>query len=227
MSVVIPTLDEAARLPRLLRDLQALSVPHEIIVADGGSMDGTPGAAVALGACVVRAHRGRGRQLAAGAAAAKGEWLLFLHADARLTPAALRAAEATLDRPETAAAAWPLAIDGTGAWLRWIERAAALRWRLTGLAYGDQGLLVRRSLYDAVGGYPETRIMEDVVLMRRLARHARVERLSAPILADPRRWRREGRVRGTLRNALLITLFLAGVTPDRLARWYRPEPGAR
>jgi hypothetical protein len=160
-------------------------------------------------------------------AASTGDWLLVVHADARLPAAALRAAQAAMARPGTQAAAWPLAIDGAEAWLRVVERGAALRWRLTGLAYGDQGLLVRRSLYDAVGGYPETRIMEDVVLMRRLARHARVERLSAPILADPRRWRREGRVRGTLRNALLITLFLAGVTPDRLARWYRPEPGAR
>jgi hypothetical protein len=88
-------------------------------------------------------------------------------------------------------------------------------------------LLVRRSLYEAAGGYPDTRIMEDVVLIRRLARRARVERLSAPILADARRWRREGRVRGSLRNAALLTLFLAGVAPDRLVRWYLPEPRAR
>jgi hypothetical protein len=108
-----------------------------------------------------------------------------------------------------------------------VERGAALRWRLTGLAYGDQGLLVRRSLYDAAGGYPDTRIMEDVVLVRRLARFARVERLSQPILADPRRWRREGSLRGTLRNGALLTLFLAGVPADRLARWYRPESAPR
>lgn len=211
----------------MLRDLQALSVPHEIIVADGGSSDATSAAAAAGGARVITARRGRGPQLAAGAAAAEGAWLLFLHADARLTPAALRAAEAALDRPEIAAAAWPLAIEGTGAWLRWIERAAALRWRLTGLAYGDQGLLVRRELYDAVGGYPESPIMEDVTLIRRIARRARVGSLSVPIVADARRWQREGRVRGTLRNMTLLTLFLVGVGPDRLARWYRPEPRLR
>ena len=173
------------------------------------------------------APRGRGRQLAAGVAASSGEWLLVVHADARLPIAALRAAEAVLARGDVDAAAWPLAIDGAGAWLRLVERGAALRWRLTGLAYGDQGLLVRRALYEAVGGYPETRIMEDVVLIRRIARRARVHRLAAPILADARRWRREGRMRGTLRNAALITLFLAGVSADRIARWYRPEPGAR
>ena len=139
----------------------------------------------------------------------------------------MRAAEVVLARPDVECAAWPLAIDGAGAWLRWVERAAALRWRLTGLAYGDQGLLVRRPVYEAVGGYPDTRIMEDVVLIRRLARRTRVVRLPVPILADARRWQREGRVRGTLRNVALLSLFLAGVAPDRLARWYRPEPRAR
>jgi hypothetical protein len=137
------------------------------------------------------------------------------------------AVEPALGRADVQAAAWPLAIDGKGRWLRWVERGAALRWRITGLAYGDQGLLVRRSLYDAVGGYPETRIMEDVVLSRRIARVARVDRLPVPILADARRWRREGQFRGTLRNLALLGLFLAGVAPDRLARWYVPEPPAR
>jgi hypothetical protein len=159
-------------------------------------------------------------------AASSAEWLLVVHADARLPAPALRAAEAVLAREGPSAATWPLAIDGDGLWLRWVEWAAAVRWRLTGLAYGDQGLLVRRALYDAVGGYPATRIMEDVVLVRRLARRTRIARMPAPILADARRWRREGRVRGTLRNAALIALFLAGVPADRLARWYRPEPGA-
>ncbi len=176
---------------------------------------------------MVHAPRGRGRQLVAGIATTSGHWLLVVHADARLVPAAVAAVEAALGRADVQAAAWRLAIDGKGRWLRWVERGAALRWRITGLAYGDQGLLVRRSLYDAVGGYPETRIMEDVVLSRRIARVAHVERLPAPILADARRWRREGQFRGTLRNLALLGLFLAGVAPDRLARWYLPEPPAR
>jgi hypothetical protein len=183
--------------------------------------------AAARGARVVRSLPGRGRQLAAGVAAETGSWLLVVHADARLGPAALAAAEAALARPELAAAAWPLAIAGDDRWLRWVERGAALRWRLTGLAYGDQGLLVRRSVYEAAGGYPESRIMEDVVLIRRIAKLTRVERLAEPIVADARRWRREGRVRGTVRNLTLLALFLAGVAPDRLARWYRPEPRPR
>jgi len=175
---------------------------------------------------VVTAARGRGAQLRAGVAAARGDWLLVLHADARLGPAALAEAETAIRAGSVTAAAWPLAIDAPGLWFRLVERGAALRWRLAGLAYGDQGLLVRRAVYDAAGGYPASRIMEDVILVRRLRAHGRLTRFRHPILTDPRRWRREGRLRGTLRNTMLILLFLAGVGPDRLARWYRPEPKA-
>jgi len=225
--VVIPTLDEAPRLPRLLHDLSTLTVPHEIIIADGGSRDGTAELAEARGCAVVRSAPGRGRQLQAGVGAARGDWLLVLHADARLTPAAVAEAETALSRPEVQFAAWPLAIEGPGAWLRLVERGAALRWRFFGLAYGDQGLLLRRTLYDAAGGYPDYRIMEDVVLARRLGRLARGVRFRHPILADGRRWRREGQVTASLRNVALLLLFLAGVGPERLARWYLPEPRSR
>jgi glycosyltransferase involved in cell wall biosynthesis len=173
---------------------------------------------------VVRAERGRGRQLRAGVAASRGEWLLLLHADARLSPAALREAELAMERREVQYAAWPLRIDGTDPWLRWIERGAALRWRLLGLAYGDQGLLLRRSLYETAGGFPDTPIMEDVELIRRLRRQAPMHRFRHPILADGRRWRREGAVRSSVRNVTLLLLHLGGVPAGRLARWYRPEP---
>ena len=174
---------------------------------------------------MVRAGRGRGRQLRAGVAASRGDWLLLLHADARVSAAALAEAERALGRREIAYAAWPLAIDGPDPWLRWIERGAALRWRLLGLAYGDQGLLLRRSAYDAVGGFPDVPIMEDVVLIRRLRRHAPMHHFRHPIVADGRRWRREGAVRASLRNVTLLLLHLGGVSAERLARWYRPEPG--
>ena len=193
-------------------------------MADGGSSDGTVELAADRGCMVVRSPAGRGRQLRAGVSASSGEWLLVVHADARLTAGALEEAEVALRQPGLRAAAWPLAIDAGGAWFRWLEWGAALRWRLFGLAYGDQGLLVARSLYDAAGGYPETRILEDAALIRRIARLAPVRHLRQPILADPRRWGREGRVRATLRNWALLILFLAGVHPERLARWYLPEP---
>jgi rSAM/selenodomain-associated transferase 2 len=196
-------------------------------VADGGSSDGTVELAAARGCAVVRSAAGRGRQLRAGVAASRGEWLLVLHADARIAADALAEAEASLRQPGLRAAAWPLAIDGDEAWFRWVEWGAALRWRLFGLAYGDQGLLVTRSLYDAAGGYPDTRILEDAALIRGIARLAPVRHFRQPILADPRRWGREGRARTTLRNWALLACFLAGVTPERLARWYLPEPRPR
>lgn len=176
---------------------------------------------------MLRTRRGRGHQLRAGAASALGEWLLVLHADARLTPAALGEAVKALHDGEVQCACWPLAIDGEGVWFRLIEFGAALRWRFFGLAYGDQGLLVRRPLYQAAGEYPEVGIMEDVVLIRRLGRLAPIARFRTPLVADARRWAREGAVRASLRNLVLLALFLAGVEPDRLARWYAPEPRRR
>jgi rSAM/selenodomain-associated transferase 2 len=225
--VVIPTLSEAPRLPRLLQDLTALTVEHQIVIADGGSSDGTLEVAAAHGCRVVSASSGRGRQLRAGIAEASGEWLLVLHADVRLSRDALAEAETAMLRPEVHAAAWPLAIPLQGLWFRAVERAAHLRWSWFGLAYGDQGLLLRRSLYDATGGYPDSRIMEDVALARRIARVARIEHFRHPIVVDPRRWTREGRVLGPARNTALLLLFLLGVEPDRLARWYQPEPDSR
>lgn len=225
--MVIPTLNEAPRLPRLLQDLTALTVEHQIIIADGGSSDGTIEAAVAQGCSTVSSPPGRGRQLRAGIAESRSDWLLVLHADVRLSPEALHEAELAMGRPEVQAAAWPLAIPLEGTWFRWVERVAELRWKLLGLAYGDQGLLLRRTLYDATGGYPDSRIMEDVAIARRIARVARIEHFRHPIVVNPRRWTREGRVRGAMRNTALLLLFLVGVEPDRLARWYQPEPEGR
>ena len=176
---------------------------------------------------MVRTEPGRGRQLRAGAAAALSEWLLVLHADTRVTPEALSEAVGALANHEVQCACWPLVIEGEGVWYRVIELGAALRWRLFGLAYGDQGLLVRRSLYEAAGGYPELGIMEDVVLIRRLGRLARIVRFRTPLRTDARRWAREGPVRASLRNVALLSLYLAGAAPDRLARWYTPEPRDR
>jgi cellulose synthase/poly-beta-1,6-N-acetylglucosamine synthase-like glycosyltransferase len=176
---------------------------------------------------VVRTGAGRGGQLRVGAAAAAGEWLLVLHADARVTPEALDEVVDAVSSPAVECACWPLAIEGKGVWFRAIEWSAALRWRVFGLAYGDQGLLVRRSLYDAAGGYPEVEIMEDVILIRRLRRLARVVRFRTPLVADQRRWMREGPLRASLRNIFLLALFLAGASPNRLARWYAPEQRPR
>jgi rSAM/selenodomain-associated transferase 2 len=225
ISVVIPTLNEAARLPHLVGDLAALSRLREVIVADGGSLDGTPAVAAALGCRVVNSECGRGTQLRQGVAAATSPWLLVLHADVRLSAAALAEADTLAGTGDWRRfGSWRLRLAAPGTWLRMVENGAALRWRLSGLAYGDQGLLVHRTLYDAGGGYPDHPIMEDVALIQSLTQRGVPVRFSATIEADARRYQREGAGRRQLKNLVLVSLYLLGVSPARLAAWYRPEP---
>jgi rSAM/selenodomain-associated transferase 2 len=221
LAIVIPTLDEAAALPPLLGDLRALSdVAHEIIVADGGSRDGTAALAAAAGARVVQASGGRARQLNAGARASRGEWLLLLHADSRLGADAHAAIRAVLTGiPSVQAAVFRFAIDLPPLWKRLIEAGQAARERWLGLPYGDQGLLVRRECFEAVGGYPELSLMEDVVMIRRLRRRFGVVRLPAAVVTSGRRYRQRGVVRTSLAHVMLMILFAVGVSPERLARW--------
>lgn len=227
VSVVIPTLNEAVSLPRLLADLAAVPVVREVIVVDGGSRDGTPALAAAAGARVIEAPVGRGSQLRAGAAAARGPWLCFLHADVRVPPDARDELAATAGDAGCQAAVWRLAIDAEGWWFRVVEWGTDWRSRLGGLPYGDQGLLVRRALYERVGGHPGIPIMEDVALARALARHTAVRYLRSALRVSARRWHREGPMRTWVRNGVLLGAYLAGLPPERLAAWYRPEPGTR
>ncbi len=156
----------------------------------------------------------------AGARAVKGEWLLFLHADCRLPPPARRALlEGVVDAPELEAAVFRFAIDLPAGWKRFIELGQALRQALYGLPYGDQGLLVRRALFESVGGFPELPLLEDVALLRLLRRRVRVHTLPASVQTSGRRYRRDGVLRTWLRHTWIIMLYLAGVSPGRLARW--------
>ena len=226
VGVVIPTLNEADHLPLLLEDLAAVALPLEIVVADGGSSDATPALAAAAGARVVPTASGRGTQLRAGARAVRGDWLCFLHADVRVPALARRDLERAVADPGCHAAVWRLAIAAPGWRFRALEWGAARRDRWGGLPYGDQGLLVRRALYDAVGGFAPIPIMEDVALVRALRRRAPLCRLPSSVQVSARRWRREGALRAWLRNAALVSAYCVGVSPDRLERWYRPEPPA-
>jgi rSAM/selenodomain-associated transferase 2 len=196
----------------------------DVVIADGGSSDGTPAIARDRGARVVSSPPGRGRQLNAGAAVLETPWLCVLHADVRMPERARDALRRAVDE-RVGAAVWRLAIDAPDRWARVMELGARLRDRVGGLPYGDQGLLVRRELFDAVGGYPDTPIMEDVALVRTLARRCTIRRLDAALVVSARRWRREGPYRTWLRNTALVTAYLLRVPPRRLARWYRPESG--
>lgn len=222
IGVVIPTLNEARMVPALLEDLRELAsvLPLDVVVADGGSSDATGARAIAGGARVLKAPRGRARQLNAGARAVGGEWLLFLHADVRLPRAAQQAlVEAVRPKSAVNAAVFRFAIELPWFWKHFIELGQRLREGLWGLPYGDQGLLVRRTLFEAVGGYPDIPLMEDVAIIRRLRRHTPIRRLPGKLLTSGRRYTRDGIVRTWLRHTALITLYAAGVSPERLVRW--------
>ena len=217
---MIPALNAADTLPATLETLHMAPV-KEIVVVDGDSSDGTSAAAEAVGARVVSAPRGRGTQLAAGAAAATGEWLLFLHADCVLEPGWPAAAAAFIAAPgaDRRAGYFDFALNDSAPAARRVEGLVAWRCRVLGLPYGDQGLLVSRKLYQAVGGFAPLPLMEDVDLVRRIGRD-RLARIGVRCLASARRYRRDGYWRRPMRNLFCLSLYFAGVPPARIARLY-------
>ncbi|MBD2230522.1 TIGR04283 family arsenosugar biosynthesis glycosyltransferase [Phormidium tenue] len=220
VSVIIPTLNEARTLPQTLATLpRATGV--EVVVVDGGSEDQTVAVAKDLGMKVIESVPGRSRQLNAGAAAATGEILLFLHADTRLSEGFDRTIRQTLAQPGVVAGAFRLAIDGPGHGLRWVEWGVNLRSRLLQMPYGDQGIFLSAEVFDKMGGFPNLPMMEDFELVRRLRKVGRVAIAPSAVLTSDRRWRTLGILRTTLANQAMIAAYLLGVDPHRLARWYR------
>ncbi len=227
LSIVIPVYREMANINGCLEHLRGQPgiESAEVIVVDG--REGSTLEAIrrwdnpfALRAVV--APKGRGRQLNAGAEAARGQILLFLHVDTLLPLRALSRVRRALDRADVGA--FSLGVAAPGALLRLWLKAVNLRKALSGTPYGDQGYFLRRELFLALGGFREIPIMEDVELMRRVRRRGlRLEILSARVLTSDRRWRRRGYLANFLRNALLYLLFHMGVPAERLARLYRPN----
>jgi hypothetical protein len=222
ISVVIPTLNAEAS----LADCLAALVPgvveglvKEAIVADGGSTDATAAVADAAGATVVQTERGRGSQLRAGCAAARADWLLVLHADTGLDEGWIEAVRAHVERRPDAAAYFRLRFDDGSAAARLWAAGVAVRCAVFGLPYGDQGLLIPKALYQAVGGYPDWPLMEDVEMVRRIGR-ARLRRLPAQAVTSAERYRREGWLRRSLRNGITLARWRLGEDPARLARSY-------
>jgi rSAM/selenodomain-associated transferase 2 len=226
VSVVIPTLEAADRIGPCLGALgEAVmeGVIHEVIVADGGSADAIAEVAEAVGARLVTAERGRGPQLAAGARAARGDWLLFLHADTVLAPGWGAAVLAHIQSRPGQAGYFTLRFDAPGnrpsPAARIVAGWANLRSALFALPYGDQGLLVSRVLYDKTGGYRPIPLMEDVALIRRIGRR-RLTRLRVAAVTSAARYAAEGWFRRGWRNLTTLALYFLGVDPERLARRY-------
>ena len=223
LSVVIPCLNEAERLPLLLADLQCGGSELEILLADGGSSDATPKIAGLAGAHLIKVHpAGRGRQLRAAATQAQGDWLLFLHADSRLPLQWFRSVSPLLQTSATAAKAWyfDFRIAPSTASRRLLEQAVALRSRWLQRPYGDQGLLLHRELYHRCGGFAELPLMEDLDLVERLSRIADLKRIGLPLTTDGRRWQDDGVLRRSWRNARLRRRWKQGESAERLAEDY-------
>lgn len=231
LSIVIPTLDAAAHLPacldavadgrRTARDLGVIAPEVELIVVDGGSSDNTAAIAERAGARVITAPKGRGSQLAEGAKAAAGDWLLFLHADTRLANTWLCAAAGFANNPANPgrAAAFRFALDEAAWPARVLEVLVSWRCRALGLAYGDQGLLISRAFYRTLGGFRPDPLMEDVDLVCRVG----AERMRVlPVLAvtSAARYRKGGWLLRPLRNLSCLGLYFLGLPTPMIARLY-------
>lgn len=226
VSVVIPTLNAAEPLARLLAQLHETAdegLSLEIVVSDGGSTDGTVAVAQATGAWLIEGARSRGGQLRRGAAAATGAWLLVLHADSVLPPGWARELASHAANCPDRAAVFRLRFDATGPGAALTGGWANLRSRLFGLPYGDQGLFLPRRAYDAAGGYADVPLMEDVDIIRRLPKRPCV--LRGAITTSAARYLREGWLRRGARNLGTLGLYFAGVSPARLAERYNLRSG--
>lgn len=226
LAVVIPALDEEGTLPATLARLAEVAPEAEVVVADGGSRDGTLGLAAAFPRVrFLRAPRGRGPQMNAGAAASRGDPLLFLHADT-LAPADLCAlVDEALARPRAAAGSFCLRLEPSSPLLRFYSLCSRIPHPL--FTYGDQGLFLRRSTFEAVGGFAPLPLFEDVEIQGRLRRHGRFVKLPVPVVSSARRFRERGILRQQLVNLLLVVAYRAGGDPRWLARRYeRPASPA-
>jgi rSAM/selenodomain-associated transferase 2 len=217
ISIIIPTRNEADSIGRLLPEL--LAVPGvELLVVDGGSSDNTVDIAKSLGAQVLSSSPGKAKQMNAGAEAAHGSILLFLHCDTKLAPGFVEQVGDALNQPEISAGAFQLSIDSKGFGLRVIEWLVNFRSKILQMPYGDQGIFVTTDMFFSVGEFPRQPIMEDFELMRRLRGRGKIKILPLHATTSARRWKKLGIMRTTVINQAIILL---GVNPEKLAEWYR------
>jgi rSAM/selenodomain-associated transferase 2 len=227
ISIVVPVLDEARNLERLLPALRDLAPDAEVVIADGGSRDDTESVLARWPrARVVSSPRGRAVQMNTGAARSAGNVILFLHADTRLPVGFAASIERALDDQRVVGGRFDVAFDNPAWPFRMIAALMNLRSRLSGIFTGDQAIFVRRAAFEALGGYPEIPLMEDIELTRRLRRLGRVACLRRRVTTSARKWERDGIARTILLMWTLRFLYFCGVSPQRLHRWYYPGMAA-
>ena len=220
-SIIIPVLHEARNINPLLEHLQQLDENCEIIVVDGCPKRETIDNIRNKDIKILISEAGRGRQMNTGAAIASGEILIFLHADTRLPVSALDCIRHSLQKKQYVGGAFDLSIRSDKLIFKVIAKCASLRSRLTRIPYGDQAIFIRKDYFNKIGGYKEIPLMEDVGLMQCIKKRGdKICILSDGVFTSPRRWEKEGIIYCTLRNWVIIVLYLIGVSPDKLARYY-------
>ncbi len=218
LAIVIPTLDEERGLSDFLP--RALAIGDEVCISDGGSSDATVDVARSLGARVVTGTPGRGTQLNRGARATESEVLLFLHADTRLPKGAAGLVREAI-AGGTVGGGFLVRFEPARGAMRYGHLGPNLRTRLTDCPVGDQAQFVRRDSFETLGGFRDWPILEDLDFIRRLKRTGRIAIIDQPVTTSARRFLRRGVLRATATNYLIWTLYLAGISPQKLARFYK------
>ncbi len=219
ISIVIPVLNEEKSIAETVAALMPLK-PHELIIVDGGSSDRTHEICNRLAVTVFSSPRGRGLQMNHGARQATGDVLLFLHADTRLPGSSIDDIRGALRNPKCVGGRFDVQLDGVHWMLGVIGAMISMRSRMSRVATGDQGIFVRRGIFAELGGYPDIPLMEDVAFSRALKRRGAVACLHSRVITSARRWEKEGIWRTILKMWLLKLLYLVGVSPVRLKRYY-------
>lgn len=223
-SVIVPAFHEADRINDLIEHLIRLDSEKnlQVIVVDGCAEQDTLGAVHDNRVIKISSEKGRARQMNAGASVATGDVLIFLHADTELPSRALGRISSFIDRKECVAGAFDLGIKSEKLVFRVIAAMSSFRSRWSRVPFGDQAVFIRREYFHKIGGYRQIPLMEDVELMRRIRKSGgKIWIIPDRVMTSPRRWEKEGVIFCTLRNWTLRTLYLLGVSPEKLARFYR------
>ena len=223
LSIVIPTLNEALHLPLLLSDLNVWPNDFELIIVDGGSIDLTISIAQIQGVDVIKSpKKNRGYQLKTGASNARGDWLLFLHADSRLSPSWIKSLSQIIQNKKSKNFAWyfDFKIKKDNLEYRFLEIAVALRSLFLQHPYGDQGLLIHKDLYYKTGGYSSLKIMEDIDLITRITKNTKLKRIRESIYTDDRKWTNSNIIKRAIKNYKLRKKWRQGYDIENLSKEY-------